>query len=508
MNLLVAPVVAPLAGAALGLLFADSTTKSRWVSGVVTHFMLACAIQLMLVAIQGDVSVLRIGGWPQSFGVLFVLDRLSALMVMVAAIIQTATWWFVWAGALRPDEERSFFHPLFLILCGAVNWAFLTADLFNLFVAFEILLISSYALLCLNTKSFSSKEAVRFVGLNALGGTLFLAGAGLVYGRYGSLNFADLALRVRLEDPSWGAVALGTLFLVVFGLKAAVFPLFFWLPDAYPRVSPAMLPFFAGMLTKVGVYCLYRVFTFIFRIESDTWFSPLFFGIAGATMLVGVLGAISRWTVRDILSFHIISQIGYMIFGLALLSPLGLACGIFYIIHHILVKSTLFLVGGHILFRTGTDDLKGLGGLARSQPLLAALFITAAFSLAGIPPLSGFYGKFGLVIDGLEQGRWTIVTISILTSLLTLASMLKIWTYVFWGSAPGNIDVRRGGNRTLAPILFLTVLSLGVALASGPLMSVAEDTARQLLDGSEYIRATLGDAASARFAELVDQRGT
>jgi multicomponent Na+:H+ antiporter subunit D len=469
--------------------------------------MLACAVQLALVAIQGEVPVLRIGGWPQSFGIVFVLDRLSGLMILIAAVIQTATWWFVCAGALQREEERRFFHPLFLILCGAVNWAFLTADLFNLFVAFEILLISSYALLCLSTGNFSSREMIRFVALNSLGGTLFLAGAGLVYGRYGSLNFADLALRVRLEDPSWGAVALGTLFLFVFGLKAAVFPLFFWLPDAYPRVSPAILPYFAGMLTKVGVYCLYRVFTLIFRVESDAWFSPIILGIAGATMIVGVLGALSRWTVRNILSFHIISQIGYMIFGLGLLSPLGLASGIFYIVHHILVKSTLFFIGGHILFKTGIDDLRGLGGLARSQPLLSALFLATAFSLAGVPPLSGFYGKFGLVIDGLDQGHGTVVTLSILTSLLTLASMLKIWTYVFWGTPSDGSAIKERRNWTLAPILIMTALTLAVALVSGPLMSVADDTARQLLDGSDYIRATLGEAALAPLAELEYGKG-
>jgi len=508
MNLLAVPVAAPLAGAALCLFLSGSTRRARWISGAVTHLMFVCAVQLVLVAVRGEVPVLRIGGWPQSFGIVFVLDRLSALMVLLATTTQTATWWFAWGGALRREEERNFFHPLFLMLCGAVNWTFLTADLFNLFVAFEILLISSYVLLCLKPGSFSSREATRFVALNALGGTLFLVGAGLTYGRYGSLNFADLALRVRLDDPSWGTAALGTLFLIVFGLKAAVFPLFYWLPDAYPRVSPAVLPFFAGLLTKVGVYCLYRVFTFVFRIESDTWFSPLILGIAGATMIVGVLGALSRWTVRNILSFHIISQIGYMIFGLGLLSPLGLASGIFYILHHILVKSTLFLIGGQILLRTGVDDLRNLGGLARSQPLLSALFLAAAFSLAGVPPLSGFYGKFGLVIEGLAQGHVVYVILSILTSLLTLASMLKIWTYVFWGTPPDSVENHSGSNATLVPIVCMTILSLAVALASGPLMALAEDTGRQLLDGTDYIRAALGEGAVERFAELESRKGS
>jgi multicomponent Na+:H+ antiporter subunit D len=250
------------------------------------------------------------------------------------------------------------------------------------------------------------------------------------------------------------------------------------------------------------------VFTFVFRIESDTWFSPLILGIAGATMIVGVLGALSRWTIRNILSFHIISQIGYMIFGLGLLSPLGLASGIFYILHHILVKSTLFLIGGQILLRTGVDDLRTLGGLARSQPLLSALFLAAAFSLAGVPPLSGFYGKFGLVIEGLAQGHVVYVILSILTSLLTLASMLKIWTYVFWGTPPDSVENHSGSNATLVPIVCMTILSLAVALASGPLMALAEDTGRQLLDGTDYIRAVLGEGAVERFAELESRKGS
>lgn len=507
MNLLAAPVVAPIAGAALSLFVGNSSKSARWISGLVTHLTLACAVQLARVAIRGEVPVLRIGAWPDTFGIVFVLDRLSALMVLLAAATQTATWWFAWGGALKREEERNFFHPLFLILCGAVNWTFLTGDLFNLFVAFEILLISSYVLLCLAPGSFSAKETIRFAALNALGGTLFLAGAGLVYGRYGSLNLADLALRIRLEDPSSGAVVLGTLFLIVFGLKAAVFPLFFWLPDSYPRVSPAILPFFAGLLTKVGVYCLYRVFTFIFRIEFDSWFSPLILGIAGGTMIFGVLGALSRWTVRNILSFHIISQIGYMIFGLGLLSPLGLASGIFYIVHHIIVKSTLFLIGGQILFKTGVDDLKRLGGLAHSQPLLSALFLIASFSLAGVPPLSGFYGKFGLVVNGVEQGHWVVVALSILTSFLTLASMLKIWIHVFWGTAPNDAECRGGNDSTLVPILFMTVLSLLVAFASGPLLSLSKDTALQLLDGGDYIKATLGSEGFDKFVEFQNRKG-
>ncbi|MCA9448980.1 MAG: Na+/H+ antiporter subunit D, partial [Candidatus Omnitrophica bacterium] len=467
----------------------------------------AFAGRLFFMAESGEVSVLRVGGWPESYGIVLVLDRLSALMILLATLVQATTLWFACSGILEEEEERNFFHPLFLILCGSVNWTFLTGDLFNLFVAFEILLISSYVLLFLRPDKFSFHEAIRFVALNALGGILFLASAGLTFGRYGTLNFADLALRVRLEETSWDSAGLAILLLTVFGLKAALFPFFFWLPDAYPRISPAILPYFAGLLTKVGVYCLYRVFTLVFGDALDSWLSPWILAIAGGTMLVGVFGALSRWTFRKILSFHIISQIGYMIFGLGLHSVLGLACGIFYLVHHILVKSTLFLIAGHVVSVNGRDDLKGLGGLARSQPIAASFFLLTALSLAGIPPLSGFYGKFGLVLEGLSMGHIWVVAVSIVTSLLTLASMLKIWNYAFWGK-PSHIDGDQGrGSGTLFPIGTMVFLSLAVAVGSGPLMGFAEETGRQLLDGRTYIEAVLGTEAGLHFEQLNKAKG-
>lgn len=499
MNLLVLPVLIPLVAMTLCLFFGRSVRVQRFIAGAAGGALLPTSFYLLSLAAGGETPVLRLGDWPGSFGIVFVLDQLSALMLVLAAVTQASTWWFACLGAVGLREERGWFHPLFLLLAAAVNWAFLTADLFNLFVSFEIILISSYVLLTLNADRFNLAETIRFVLLNAVAGMLFLAASGLAYGRYGALNFADLALRVRFDDPTWISVSIGTLLLVVFAIKAALFPFFFWLPDSYPRAALGVLPYFAGMLTKVGVYCLFRVFTLVFRIETETWFSPLLLAIAGATMLFGVLGAVSRWSILHVLSFHIISQIGYMIFGLGLLSPLGVASGIFYIAHHILVKSTLFLIGGYILIRIGSDDLKKVGGLTRSEPILSLLFLAVAFSLAGIPPLSGFYGKFGLAIDGVEQGRWIVVTISILTSLLTLASMLKIWTYVFWGEPTDCVARPAGKAISLWPIVSMVLLSIAVALFSGPLFDLAESSALQLLDGGDYIEAVLGMEGLERF---------
>jgi multicomponent Na+:H+ antiporter subunit D len=507
MNLLVLPAVLPLAAMAFCLLFHRNPRAQRWISGIAAHALLPVVFALFRISARGEVPVLRLGDWPGSFGIVFAVDRLGALMLVLSTLVFCVTWWFARMGALGPAEERSFFHPLFLILGGSVNWAFLTADLFNLFVSFEILLLSSYALLCLNRDKFNVEESIRFVALNAVGGTLFLAAAGLTYGRYGTLNFADLAIRVRVDDPSAFSVALGSMLLVVFGMKAALFPLFFWLPDSYPRAPIGILPYFAGILTKVGVYCLFRVFTLIFRIEVEDWFSPLLLAIAGATMLVGVLGAFSRWSIHHILSFHIISQIGYMIFGLGLFTELGLASGIFYIAHHILVKAGLFFVGGYVLVKFGTDRLKEIGGLTRAEPVLSVLFLACAFSLAGIPPLSGFYGKFGLAWEGLSQARYLMVGVSILTSLLTLASMLKIWTYVFWGEPSRPQVSSRMRSISPAPVAAITALSLAVAVLSGPLMGIAEDTARQLLDSRDYIGAILGEEGVARISVAAGEGG-
>jgi multicomponent Na+:H+ antiporter subunit D len=303
---------------------------------------------------------------------------------------------------------------------------------------------------------------------------------------------ADLAVKLP-EAASPGLVTtLAMLFLVAFGVKAAVFPLFFWLPASYHTPPVAVSAIFAGLLTKVGVYALIRVFTLLF-VQNVGYTHTLILIIAGLTMLTGVLGAVAQNEFRRILSFHIVSQIGYMIMGLGLFTRLALAGSVFYIVHHIIVKTNLFLVSGMAHRLRGTFELKDLGGLYHAHPWLALLFLIPALSLAGIPPLSGFFAKLALLQAGLEIGQYVIVVVALLVGILTLVSMTKIWAEAFWKpAADPPASAVLSPCALLLPIVILATLTVLIGLAAGPLFALSLQAADQLLDPSYYIQAVLG----------------
>ncbi|MDK2972769.1 MAG: multicomponent Na+:H+ antiporter subunit [Candidatus Sumerlaeota bacterium] len=493
-NSVLLPILIPLIGAIICLFFRGSLKVQRIVSGAVATAMPFVAFALLLTVREHGVMVLRSGAWPGPFGIVFALDQFGAIMLVLSGIVQAAAWWFLAAGALDRERETFLLHPLFLFLCTGVNWAFSTGDLFNLFVSFEIILLASYALISHGNERTQIRESLKYVILNLVASTLFLVAAGFTYGMFGSLNLAELAVRfAQLGYPPETRV-LGTLFLFVFGMKAALYPMFYWLPDAYPKAPRGISAYFAGILTKVGVYCLYRVFTLLFRDEGAfaSWFQPIILAIGGLTMIVGVMGALSQFSFRRILSFHIISQIGYMIFGLGIFTPLAIAAGIFYIIHHIIVKAALFLVGDAVEVNEGSQSLRKVAGLVKLSPALSVFFLLAAFSLAGIPPLSGFYGKYGLAVEGYVEGHAFYVAVSLLTSLFTIASMAKIWRYSFWGERPEGAAKKLSNTGVVAATGGLVAVSVVVALASAWIMGVSTDAANQLLDRTEYVDAVLG----------------
>jgi multicomponent Na+:H+ antiporter subunit D len=381
---------------------------------------------------------------------------------------------------------------VYLILAAGVAAAFLTGDLFNLFVAFEVMLMASYVLITLGGRAEQVRSGMTYVVISLLASTLFLLTLAFVYSATGTVNLADLSGKIA-DLPSGVRSGLALLLIVVFGIKSAIFPLFFWLPDSYPTAPTPVTAVFAGLLTKVGVYALLRSQTLLF--PGDTQPGTLLLVVAGLTMVVGVFGAVTQNDIKRILSFHIVSQIGYMIMGLGLFTVAGLAGAVIYVIHHIVVKTTLFLVAGLIEQRTGTAQLDELTGLRRLEPALAVLFLLPALSLAGIPPFSGFVAKLALVQAGLDTQEYAIVGVSLAVSLLTLFSMTKIWANTFWGPDPAE----DAGRNLTAPRRVLMVgataslvtLSLVIAVASGPLYRLSERAARDLVDTGSYVDEVL-----------------
>ncbi|WP_244347006.1 proton-conducting transporter membrane subunit [Thermus thermophilus] len=358
----------------------------------------------------------------------------------------------------------------------------------------EVMLLSSFVLLTLGGERAQLLGGFKYFALNFLSSLFYLMGAGLLYGLTGSLNLADLHLRIDQVEPTRTSVVAG-FFLLALSIKAALFPLFFWLPASYHTPPLPVAAFFAALPTKVAVYALFRLFTVLFYQEPELW-HRLILWIAGFTMVTGVLGALAQMEVRRLLSFHIISQIGYMIMGLGLFTPLGIAGGIFYIVHHIFVKAALFLVAGLAQRLLGSFHLEELGGLYRFRPYLALLFVVPALSLAGVPPFSGFFAKLFLVVGGMEIGEYAIVGVSLLVGLFTLMSMMKIWREAFWKPLPQERQealLRASVPRTMvvgtALLSFITVF---IGLGAGYGFALAERAAWELLDPSDYIKAVLG----------------
>ena len=493
------PIALPLGAAAVTILLGRWRYAQRAVS-VVTLVAVTVVSIVLLVRVDdtGTVAV-QAGSWPAPVGITLVADRLAAIMLAVATLMLLAV--LVYAIG-QPGAERQHvgFHPVYLVLAAGVSASFLTGDLFNLFVSFEVMLVASYVLITLGGRADQVRAGMTYVVISLLASILFLTALAFVYASTGTLNMADLSGKLG-DLPDGLRSGLALLLIVVFGIKAAIFPLFFWLPDSYPTAPSPVTAVFAGLLTKVGVYALIRSQTLLF--PPDTRPGTLLVIVAAATMAIGVLGAIAQDDVKRILSFHIVSQIGYMIMGLAFFTVAGLAGAVIYIVHHIIVKTTLFLTAGLVEQSGGTGRLARLSGLAHLVPVVAVLFLVPALSLAGVPPFSGFVAKLALLEAGFDAEQYAVVAVSLVVSMLTLFSMTKIWANAFWGEPHiASEDVSAPGTATLAAVRLprlmvvstaaLAALSIGVALAAGPIYELSERAAVDLIDPRSYVEAVLG----------------
>lgn len=523
-------VLLPLFAAAVTFVLRKHAIAQRIVSISTLSAVLLLEALMLAWAWDNGASAVLLGGWAPPFGVTMVVDEFSALMLVVSSVVSLAVLVYATAqGSADGDEDGpvSVFFPAFLILVAGVSNAFLAGDLFNLYVGFEILLTSSYVLLTLGGSRERVRAGTTYVVVSILSSLLFLTAIAMIYGATGTVNMADLSIKLAELDPGTQTV-LHLMLLTAFGIKAAVFPLSFWLPDSYPTAPAPVTAVFAGLLTKVGVYAMIRTETLLFP-EDDV--STLLMWVAAATMVVGILGAVAQTDIKRMLSFTLTSHIGFMVFGLATGTELSLAAAIYYVAHHIVVQTSLFLVVGLIERRAATSNLDRLGSLLKVAPVLAVLYFIPAMNLAGIPPFSGFLGKLGLVQAGVQLDTplaWTLVAASMVTSLLTLLAVARVFNRGFWrpasqaerpdplllATAESGARVRtyevvadtpesryshRGDTKVLPAVMVWTtgaLVSVGVALTvfAGPLFDFAERSARSLMDHQDYIEAVMGSA--------------
>jgi multicomponent Na+:H+ antiporter subunit D len=490
------PIVLPLVGAALSILVGRYRVAQRVIGVSILTALTVVAVVLAVEVDSNGTIVARAGGWPAPMGITLVADRFASVLLVVAAVTLLAV--LVYAIG-EPGAERNHvgFQSVYLVLAAGVSASFLTGDLFNLFVAFEMMLTASYVLLTLGGRRDQVRSGMTYIVISLLASTLFITSLALLYAATGTVNMADLAGRIG-ELPAGVRSAFAVLLVVVFGIKAAVFPLFFWLPDSYPIAPSPITAVFAGLLTKVGVYAIIRSQTLFFPADSRP--TTLLLVVAGATMVVGVLGALAQDDVKRILSFTIVSQIGYLVMGLAFFTVAGVAAAVYSMVHHIVVTTALFLSGGLVEHAGGSSRLRRLGGMVRTTPVLAWLFLLSALSLVGIPPLSGFVSKLALVDAGMDVEEYAVVGVSLVVSFLTLLSMIRIWAGVFWNppEEPDERDAERphpprlgGPVFMVLPTALVVAASLGIAVAAGPLYDVSRRSAGDVLDRGRYVSEVL-----------------
>ncbi|MGY3204499.1 Na+/H+ antiporter subunit D [Streptomyces sp. TE5632] len=526
--LLTLPVVLPVLAAGVTLLGLPGRVV-RVMSTLVLAGVLADAVALLVLADTRGPQAVHVGGWPAPLGITLVADRLSALLLMVSLLVTLAVLLFA-IGQGTAEERRStaeVFHPAYLLLVTGVSLAFLTGDLFNLFVAFEVLLAASYVLITLDADGNRTRAGMTYTIISLTSSLLFLTLVGLVYAATGTVTLAQLGPRLaELPDGLRGALAL--LLLAVLGIKAALVPLHFWLPDSYPTAPAPITAVFAALLTKVAVYALLRTQTLLFP-RSSVW--TLLACVAIATMIVGILGALAQDDVNRLLSFALVSHIGFMLFGLALFDTIGLTGTVLYMVHHIVVQAALFLAAALVVRHTETTGLERMSQRPPPTPVVAVLFALPALSLAGIPPFSGFVAKLTLLRAGVGQGgtaAYALAAAALLTSLLTIYAMTRVWTRAFMRQKPypdrrdaGRPDPHRreGDRRTPAPrdeptasdtvrspephggrhgaglmtaaTAVMVVTGVAVAVWAGPLAHVGEQAAHELLDPRAYRSAVM-----------------
>ncbi len=489
-----APVLIPITYIALALVLRSKAVKQALaIIFSVLNFLMA--LYLIFLAGREDILVSNIGSWPAPYGITMVADRFSALMLLVSSIVFLATTIYSVEAIDAKRKENGYYLITYGILAG-VNGSFMAGDLFNLYVWFEVMLMGSFILVSFGGERLQLAGAIKYLILNLISSFFFLAGIGILYGKMGSLNMADISIKITQSAESLSALnpAL-VLFIVGFAIKGALFPFFFWLPASYHTPPPAVSALFAGLLTKVGVYALIRLYT-LFLFQADSFWNPMIMVLGVLSMVVGVLTATSQSDFRKILSFHIISQVGYMVTGLAFFTVGGLAAAMFFLAYHMITKTNIFLVAGWVYRQNGTLEIKELGGILKQSPVWATIFFVSAFSLAGMPPLSGFAAKFLIIKSGVGSGNLVVAMIALFVGLFTLFSMVKIWIEVFWKPAPAGTVTR---ELTLQPdrlmmgsSVFLAILIVAMGLFAAPVIEYCNEAAADLLDPEKYYSFILG----------------
>ncbi|KKI89044.1 monovalent cation/H+ antiporter subunit D [Bacillus sp. SA1-12] len=489
-NLVILPIIIPIITGMIMVIWKKNINFQRCLSIISIAVVGAVAIYLMVQIENEGIQLLHLGGWEAPFGVSLVADMFSVLLVLVTCIVSLCCLLYAFHSIGR-ERESYYFYPLFLCLITGVNGSFLTGDMFNLFVCFEVMLVSSYVLISHGGTRIQLRESIKYILINIISSFLFLVAIAYLYAMSGTLNFAHLSVRVAEVGQEGLMNTVAILFLIVFSLKAGLF-LFYWLPGSYSAPPTVVAAIFAALLTKVGMYAIIRVFTLVFYHEPGV--THLLIGIlAAATMILGAIGAVAYRDIKKILTYNVIVGVGFILAGVASFTTEGMTGSLFYLIHDMIVKALIFLLGGTIIHLTGTSKLNEISGLIRLHPGLGWMFFIAALSLSGIPPLSGFLGKIFISEGTFEAGYFWLGGIGLLTSLMVLYSIMKIFMSCFWGYTDLTEENEKGTTKgLLLPIGILTVLTIALGVGAEGIHTYVDYAVEGLMNPSIYIEAVLG----------------
>lgn len=486
-NLVIAPIIVPVIAGLILLLFRKKIIFQRLFSilAVITVLIFSLLL-IMKIKVEG-IQTLQLGGWDAPFGISMVADMFSMILVLVTSIVAFCCLLYAFR-TVGKEREMFYFYPMFLFLIAGVNGSFLTGDIFNLFVCFEVMLVASYVLISLGGTKLQLRESVKYVVINIISSFLFLVAVAYLYAITGTLNLAHLSERVAEVGQDGLLTTVAILFLIVFSLKAGLF-LFFWLPGSYSAPPTAIAAIFAALLTKVGMYAIIRMFTLVFYHEPQI--THLFIGILAAmTMILGAIGAVSYWDIKQILTYNVVVGVGFILAGLASFTSVGMTGSLYYFIHDMIIKALIFLLGGTIIYLTGQSRLHEISGLIRLHPLLGIMFFIAALSLSGIPPLSGFLGKIFITEGTFTSGYYWLGAIGLFTSLMVLYSIMKIFMKAFWGYTEITEEEELGTTKgILLPIGILTVLTIALGLGTELISDYVDLAIESLMNPALYIEA-------------------
>jgi len=488
-NAVIFPVLVPLVAGILMIFLQRSRMWQRWVSMTAATVLVIISVSLVKTVHTDGILSLNMGGWPAPFGITLVADMLSALLVLASSIVCLTCLIYAF-GAIGEKHERHYLYPFLMFLVCGVHGSFLTGDAFNLFVFFEVMLISSYVLLSLGGQRVQLRESLKYVVINMVASTLFVVAIAYLYSIAGTLNMAHLSERVATAGQDGLLTTVSLLFFVVFATKAALF-LFVWLPGSYSAAPAPIAAIFAALLTKVGIYAILRFFTLIFPHQPQVTHTVMIW-LGAATMVLGALGAVSHWGIRRILAYNVIVSVGFIVFAIGMAGADSLAGALYYLLHDMIAKALLFILGGTIISIAGTDRLRDIAGLIRYRPLLGWLFFLTVLSIAGIPPLSGFVGKVMILEAGVHHGQYVVAAVGLLSSLLVLYSLMKVFIQSFWGETfLTESEAFFTGKGFHAPALVLAFLTVAMGLGADRVLPYIDAAVNVMTNPELYIRAVL-----------------